>query len=243
MNNVINNVKIALVSGFNFVKEKFNALTPLQKKVALAAAVIFSGFITLFTCYSCLKNRKVEVVKTTPIKIESESDLKKLLDEHQIDLSKGTKTIANLFKEIKEEECTLELRGKELIRCVNVVSVRCFTELDGHRLQLIEKNQVYKKTGKVVERHLGYIGEKIKPGEKPETAAIRGIAEELQITDGVKVKAQETKVTEKKSQAYAGLNSVYSAHYFAFEINKDQYKETYQEVQPEKTSNFEWIKI
>lgn len=241
MNNVKNTVMTNVSIAINFVKENYNKipLTPIQKKVALISLGIFAGVIALIKCCNC----KFSVVKSTPLKIESEADLEKVLNEHKIDLTKWTKKVSDLYNEIKGGECTLELHGKELVRTVNVVSVRCFAEVDGHRLQLIEKKQVY-NTGKVVERKLGYLVEKIKPGEKPSDAAIRGIAEELKISGkDVKVKAQETKITEAKSKAYAGLQGIYNAHYFSFEMNKDQYKETYEEKQTDKTSYFEWIRI
>lgn len=211
MNNVINSASNQISIGINFTKDKFDHLLipPLYKKIALVALTIVSCLIAFFYCF-----RSEKTLKTRGLKVESQSDLEKLLKDHHIDCSKWTTPISHLFKEIKEGKCTLELDGKDLVYSVEQETVvKCFAEVNGRRCQIYEKKQVYKN---------------IKPHESHSDAVIRDIAKELQISGKFNATDSDSKTSMTKSKDYAGLVSHYHSHYCEFDLNRDQYKEFMQ---------------
>src|SRR5688572_18417650 len=93
------------------------------------------------------------------------------------------KTVQDLFEECKNGECVLELREGKLHRKVSVVSVHCFhTKTDSSRWCLIEEKQISVKK-EIKSRGYEFVSEKMMPKETPHQAAVRALAEELQLSD------------------------------------------------------------
>ena len=89
------------------------------------------------------------------------------------------------------------------------------------------------------------VSEKMQPGEDPRYALMRGIMEELEVTEGMKI-AGEPKIDfkDEDSLSYPGLRSQYRIYTFAVELHASVYMpEGYAEIQSDKTNYFVWKNV
>ncbi len=178
--------------------------------------------------------------------LTSVEDLNKLLSGFsEIHTESWTKSVPSLYSEIKNGECIFGLEDGSLLRRVDVVCIKCFhTNYNGEKFQLIEEKQIF-KNGNIRERGYKFVSEKLKLGELPEEGALRGLAEELQISGSdvqVTPMSEENKFEKKESLTYKGLACSYNTYYYSCEIFNAHYKESYVENQDDKQTIFTWIK-
>ncbi len=173
-------------------------------------------------------------------------ELNKLLSHFQINPAKWVKGVGALYKEVKNGECVLGVKNGELHCQVKGVVIKCFyTNSQQERFQLVEEKQVF-KNGQTRERGHRFIAEKLKAGESPEQGALRGLAEELQISGpDVHVLSlfEENKCDTIESPDYRGIQTTYNTWVFSCEISDFHYKKYYVENQEDKQIFFSWIKI
>lgn len=176
--------------------------------------------------------------------------LKRQLESAGVDMATWgigqAKTLAHLRKEIESGETILvanEAGG--LLRKVVVGGADIFYKSpEGKRYRLKEDRQIF-KDGRERRRNLGQaVSEKIKPGEDPEVAMIRGIQEELGIGSEItiiKIGAEERIID---SPSYPGLQSQYILHKFQAVLTKRQFNPAgYVEDQSDKSTYFMWEEI
>lgn len=178
--------------------------------------------------------------------IRSQDDLNQVLKDHNIDTGKWVKSPQSLYKEIKAGECQLGVANGQLVRSVNVVAVRCFFENDeGQKFQLQEEKQVF-NNGNVRNRGFKHIAEKLQADEKPQEAALRGLAEELQVqgpdVSVVPLEEANSFVTTE-SPTYSGILSSYNTYVFLSKIAPQHYQETYIEEGEDKKTYFNWVQV
>lgn len=128
----------------------------------------------------------------------------------------GTKNVHNLWLELSQGETSLA-DSEPPVRTVQVVLVRVIGK-DGKIL--VESHQEL-SDGEVRERGRP-LSEKMKPNEDPESAAVRGIKEELgsvidaetEVCDIVTIdpNSYEMRVEERNSGSYPGLPGCYVLH-------------------------------
>ncbi|KAI4383171.1 hypothetical protein MLD38_009042 [Melastoma candidum] len=129
----------------------------------------------------------------------------------------GTKNLHNLWLEISEGEASLEPDSNSglsiPLRTLHVVSLRIFAPEDDC-LVLVEFQQ--EMSDGSLRRRERFLSEKMKPGERPEDAAVRAVREELgneavvRLIDG----SYRTRVEERESASYPGLPACYVMHFF-----------------------------
>lgn len=181
------------------------------------------------------------------LEFNSEQDLLQLLSNYpNVDTATWIKGVSSLYSEVKNGECILEIEDGKLHRRVDVVAVKCFhTNNRGERFQLYEEKQVF-KNGNARERGYKYVAEKLHAGENPEQGALRGLAEELQISGPdihVTPLVAENTFKKMESATYKGISSSYNTYVFSCEISDAHYKDSYVEDQEDKQTFFSWIKI
>ncbi|CAJ2641837.1 hypothetical protein L195_g015704 [Trifolium pratense] len=128
----------------------------------------------------------------------------------------GTKNVHNLWLELSQGETSLA-DSDPPVRTVQVVTVRVIGK-DGKIL--VESHQEL-SDGEVRERGRP-LSEKMKPNEEPESAAVRGIKEELGSVIGAETEvcdivtidpnSYEMRVEERNSGSYPGLPGCYVLH-------------------------------
>lgn len=166
--------------------------------------------------------------------------MKLLLSFPNIDLKTWIKPVSALYKELTMGECILEMKDGKLHRRVDVVCVKCYyTDNKGQRYQLVETKQVF-KNGHVKQRGYQYVAEKVQLGEQPKEAALRGLAEELQIYDVDVIELPQDNCFETSN---TGFESSYNKYGFSCNIPDSYYKDCYVEDQPDKSTFFSWIPI
>jgi hypothetical protein len=178
--------------------------------------------------------------------IDDEEGLRKLLSHFHINSDTWIKSISALLKEIKNGECILGIEDGKLHCRVNGVVVKCFyTNDQQERFQLFEEKQVF-KNGQIRKRGHRFVAEKLKSNESPEQGALRGLAEELQIS-GPDVHVvplfEENRCDTRESLDYIGIQTTYNSYVFSCEISDSHYKDCYVEDQEDKQTFFSWIKI
>lgn len=182
---------------------------------------------------------------------EIESDIDKLrsqLDTFGIDTVKwGTgiyKTIYHLADEIKNGEIILkENKDGELIRVSEIVATTIyFTDKDGKTYRLKEQKQVFNDGRERVRQSEGQaVFEKMKSGEEPAEAILRGINEELGINCGIVVKYIETIENFGEAGSYPGMSTESKTHYFETILEAPQFQpQGYIEEQSDKITYFVW---
>ncbi len=157
----------------------------------------------------------------------------------------SAKTFDHLHREIMAGEAFLVEDGKILVREIRLVKVAVFYNTrDGKVLQLCEEKQVF-KNGRVRIRGFKYIGEKMKPGEHSGLAALRAIAEELGVVEGITLLDHKTSSPSPEfSKSYPGLMTRIVEESFTVFMPHNLYKpEGYKEEQEDKTTYFVWQEV
>jgi hypothetical protein len=171
-------------------------------------------------------------------------DLEKTLLENGIPIdgwhySKKTKTIEDLKQEILNRETKLELLDNQLTRILRVVNVVVNVQLGNTLFRLTEDKQIFLNFGKVRERKLGYIAEKIIGDEVPETAAQRALQEEIGLTLEKELIFEGEEVEQQDSMSYPGLRSLYQIFRYRIILNAaDLSMLRFSEVQDNKITLF-----
>jgi len=172
-----------------------------------------------------------------------------LLRRHQVPYENwGTaeaKTLSHLLAELEAGECRLLIVGDTLTRHASGAVVDVYCDGPGGRLKLVEDRQVF-RDGRTKRRNLDTsIGEKIKPGEHPQVAAHRALAEEL----GITVPLSLTNLGNRRkgpvpSVAFPGLATIYDMYAFEVTLPPELVKpEGYVEHQPDKSTYFVWQSV
>lgn len=165
-----------------------------------------------------------------------------------------TKTVHQLVIEVICEESLLARSDAgELVRSVEVArGVITYVAENGDTLQLVEEKQVFNHDGEVrVSDHLSdvSVSVRVRQGEDPRDALIRGMTEKLEITEGVKIEGDpRVSFRDEDSLSYPGLRSQYQIYTFVVKLDASGYiPEGYAEVQEDKDKNktnyFVWKKI
>lgn len=148
------------------------------------------------------------------------NDLRKWLEHGGVDTSKwGTgsaKTLTHLQNEIESGEATLVIgEAGELLRRFIVGVVDVYYEFpDGEKYRLTEDRQVF-RDGRERRRGLSTaVSEKMKPGENPTSAIIRGIREELGVSGEINLVKSGIDEQTVSSLSYPGLLSNRVRHKF-----------------------------
>ena len=165
--------------------------------------------------------------------------MKKLLESLPIaQYGKGqAKTVEHLLKEIESGEAQIVWEGGKPVRVVNLVCVEVVSE-DGEQ-QLVEEKQVF-SDGRVRERGIWGVSEKLKPNEDPYEGAIRAMKEELGV-ENCSIQFDSTEREENESPSYPGLTTRYlKTNYTAKVWHEDYRPEGYVEKQKDKTTYFVW---
>lgn len=158
---------------------------------------------------------------------------------------KGTKTPEKLFEEIQAGETTLEItENGEIIRVVRVVAGDVYyrERETGKTYRLREDRQEW-ADGSVKQRPYlrGAVAEKMKAGERPQEAVLRGIKEELGLEGTFKLQEPEEIREQKETGTYPGLQSEYVIHKVPVFIDQASFNpKGYREVQKSKTTYFVW---
>lgn len=182
----------------------------------------------------------------------SEESLNEYLQKRGISTStwgKGaTKTVAQLFKELQNGECSfIEPENNKCCIRMHVVNVDVFyKDESGNKFYLIEERQVFKNNSERKRTWLPTsLAEKMKPKETPEEATKRCLQEELGIIGTLDMKYEKAQEEFVPSSAtYPGVSVKRTAHVFTLYLTKNQFKpEGYIETQPDKTTYFTWKKM
>jgi hypothetical protein len=175
--------------------------------------------------------------------------LANLLSEGGIDISTwgtgGAKTVAHLYNEICEGESQMTFSPEGITRSVRVAWLDVlYCDEQGDVYLLAEDRQEY-KDGRTRVRELdASLGEKMKPGEDPNDAAVRALEEELGIKSYQSLYIIGHKQTTHTPDSYPGLESSYETHSFVATIDSTSYNpEGYIEIQSDKTNYYTWTKI
>jgi hypothetical protein len=176
---------------------------------------------------------------------EIEEMLKKWKVPYEMWGTGKSKTLKHLQNELDEEECSLVETSDKLIRLIEFVGIKIYFKKDGETFFLKEERQEF-NDGRIRRRNIpSSVSEKMKFGEDPLIAAIRGIREEL----GVKIMGHQlTKQSDlhydSGSLSYPGLETKYKGHKFICHFNDEQYDpKGYVEIQEDKKTFFSWVKL
>lgn len=184
-------------------------------------------------------------VERTPI---TSTDLQVKLRSYGVPIDtwgKGSaKTLKHLLDELNSGESSLDANGNgEITRGIRAVGVEVLHELpNGQRLILREARQVFIDGRERVRKdRIASISEKIKPGEEPESAAVRALREELGLEIIPPVDYVGRVSMRYSSEAFPGLTTAMNFYNFRTKIGEDLFREDgYREEQPDKTNYFVW---
>lgn len=140
-----------------------------------------------------------------------------------------------LHDEIANGECTIAWQDGRPVRTLRVAVLDVRSPY-GERL--IEDRQEF-TDGRTRRRNLDGLAEKMKPDESPYDAAIRALAEELNIRN-VAVRLVGEAMDQRESPSYPGLLSQYHRFCFRADIPVTAYRTEYVEVQADKRTFFRW---
>ena len=156
-----------------------------------------------------------------------------------------SKTLNHLLDELENDECGLTETDGSLTRSIEFVGIKIFYNSKDERWVLKEDRQEF-KDGRIRRRNMpSSVSEKMKFGEDPLNAAIRGIKDEL----GIDIKS--TQLSKRRdlfynggSLSYPGLQTKYKGHQYICELEPHQFDTNgYIEVQKDKKTFFVWEKI
>lgn len=148
----------------------------------------------------------------------------------------NAKTWDQLIEEVESGDCTIELRGDVVVRTVQLVSTDVYAP-DGDRL--FEAAQKF-TSGRTRHRNRYGIAEKLKANETVLEGFYRGLQEELKL-DSLNVLKSiidfKPYSSFRESDSYPGLTCEYTVYNALAWIDC---KRHFIEVQPDKTTYFEW---
>lgn len=175
--------------------------------------------------------------------------LARLLESHDIDCSKwgrdGTKSVSDLLEEIRSGETRLSRTGRTLLREVRVVNIDVLAENEAGRLcRLREVKQVF-PDGSERRRNTGCsVAEKVLGEEELETAARRGLREEIRLSDPVELRALKPSERVRSSESYPGLDGKYLIYPGFVRLTAEQRDAiTLEERKNGRTTFFAWEPI
>ena len=120
-----------------------------------------------------------------PFHPQNVTELETMLSERGFELDKWLKKPSDLYQELEEKECILEISDQgEIRRTLDVVIVNCLhTNSNGEREQIFEEGQIrYSKLDEVRQRRYAHLSEKKWEEESIEACALRALGEELGIS-------------------------------------------------------------
>ena len=186
-------------------------------------------------------------------KITTLPAFRRFLKRHGIDFSKwgrgATKTVERLFHEYLSGETTFVFKKKHLVRVVRRVQILMYHRTKkGIRYYLIEKRQVFRNGSVRVRSRTRSLSEKMTPTEDALITALRALKEELGVVGIDPRRLVRLKAAKRRrpwqSDSYPNLPSEHYGPRFKLELPARWYKrEGYEEVQPDKTTEFRWQKI
>lgn len=175
--------------------------------------------------------------------IQSKDQLKDILKSGGVPVDNwdAFKGLGDLWEEVQSGETVLVQRGKEVVRQVSVARIYVFyTDENGQKYQLVETKQI-KKDGSSRERGFDYVAEKFKASEDPQSAALRGVQEELNIRAFMNLSPRGIDTEERQSPSYPELRSEYKFYLFNLNLDPTQYNpKGYVEDDGKKKTYFEW---
>jgi hypothetical protein len=151
-------------------------------------------------------------------------ELKTLLTQYNLPIKEwshelGKKTINDLNNELNKGESSLELKNNQLYRITKVSSIEVKVKIGTKIFTVVEDKQIF-LTGMIRKRGLRNISEKIREQETPESAAWRGLQEELGLTTDKQLIFLGETTTESQSPSYPGLSCRYQV--FNYQITLDE---------------------
>lgn len=156
------------------------------------------------------------------------------------------KTVDHLVKEVVEGEAVLTTtENGELVRQISVIGMDVFHKgEDGKTYKLVEDKQIF-KDGRERRRELPTsMGEKVKPGEDLNEAAVRAVREELGVEGDIPVEHTNTTRKVRESNSYPGLKGEYVIHDYRSWLTGEQFhSEGYIERQTDKDVYFIWREV
>lgn len=185
-------------------------------------------------------------------KVKSLKTLRSLLQRHGVCYANWgigyTKSLYDLMKEIRLGESVLIVRRGKLIRQVRHAQADITGEIDGVLHRLIESHQVF--AGGIERPREGdrSVSEKIQSGESPKAAMIRGIHEELGLTDFagkglIRDSRRPRKRYKDSAVSYPGLAVEHIEFQFTWCMPHEYLEPNgYVETQRRKTTYFVWKK-
>jgi len=178
------------------------------------------------------------------------NELMNYLSKYSIPFSKwGTgksKTIEDLHDELINKECSIIEDGDSITRIIEFVGIKVYYRDDKGDIYFLKEDRQEFNDGRTRRRNMPTsVAEKMKYGESPLIAGVRGIKEELNVD------VSSSQLTKKKdiryngsSLSYPGLRSKYKGYEFTCFFDKTQFNEEgYIEVQRTKKTYFKWVKI
>jgi hypothetical protein len=185
------------------------------------------------------------------ITIESLDHLRDTLGDYNVPIDtwgvNNTKTVFDLYEEIRHGEAGLFLGKSGVEKYLSSVKVDVYYThpADGRLERLVEKVQHNKATGSWRHRALhNSLSEKRRGifGEGPAAAAIRALAEEIQVSDPFALNLNAHKIHGPKMEMhYGGLLTTTETHYYVAQLAMAEYNPRgYVEDQPHQTTYFKW---
>lgn len=183
--------------------------------------------------------------------VETVQEVESLLQEYDIPLSEwgkgNAKTIWHLAKEIEDGETALAEEDGQLFRTVHVCNAEVYHRSSEGQLYRLREDRQEFHDGRVRRRDLGgALSEKFKAGEDPTEAMVRGIEEELGLTEGgieqVLFLGEERRAGSAMS--YPGLSTMYVRYLFDVYLTNEGFNPAgYVEHQDDKSTYFVWERV
>ena len=183
------------------------------------------------------------------LSFNNEDDLIIKLKEYSIPIEEWgqgqAKNVRSLLNEVIEKESILIEDKGYLVRYIEFVGIRIYyRDKNNEKFTLIEHEQIFKDGRKRKRNMPSSVSEKMKFGEDPSIAAIRGIEEELGIIiNESQLIKRRTLDYDGGSMSYPGLKTKYKGHQYTCFLTKEQFNpDGYVEEQEDKSTFFKWIK-